>query len=372
MNDTQVTATVSAREISIVVPTFKERENVEILTKKLEAALEGVAWEVIFVDDDSPDGTADAVKELAQRDNRVRCILRVGRRGLAGATIEGMLSSSAPFIAVMDADLQHDEALLPRMLETLRNGNADLVVGSRYIEGGDAKGLAGGIRHRISQASTVVARSLLGVTIADPMSGFFMIRRDRFEPLVPKLSTQGFKILLDIVASSGGSLRIAELPYKFGQRQHGESKLDAQVAIDYIGLLLAKLTGDLISPRFFLFAAVGAFGVLVQLLALDIGLKLLSLPFAAAQVLAVFIAMTGNFILNNQLTYHDQRLKGFDFLRGLIGFYIVCAFGAVVNFGVAVTAFEHFGIWWLGGLAGAVAGAVWNFAISSSVVWRMK
>lgn len=371
MNEPQIDIAVGAREISIVVPTFKERQNVELLTDKLAAALHGLAWEVIFVDDDSPDGTAEAARELAQRDSRVRCLRRVGRRGLAGATIEGMLSSSAPFIAVMDADLQHDETLLPRMLETLRSGGADLVIGSRYIEGGVAEGLAGG-RRTISQAATMAARSLLGVHISDPMSGFFMIRRDRLEQLVPKLSTQGFKILLDIVVTGGNSLKIVELPYRFGTRLHGESKLDAQVAIDYIGLLLAKLTGDLISPRFFFFAAVGTFGVAVHLATLDIGLKVFSLPFAIAQVIAAVVAMTGNFILNNRLTYYDQRLAGWDFLRGLIGFYVVCSFGAVVNFGVAVTVFHHLAIWWLAGLAGAVAGAVWNFAISSSIVWRLK
>jgi len=371
MAEPQVGIAVGAPEISIVVPTFKERQNISLLVGKLAEALRGFAWEVIFVDDDSPDGTADIAKELGQRDIRVRCLRRVGRRGLAGATIEGMLASSARYVAVMDADMQHDETLLPRMGESLRAGEADLVVGSRYAEGGDAEAFAHR-RRTISQASTLIAKAMLGVRISDPLSGFFMIRRDRLEELAPRLSTQGFKVLLDIVATAGDRLKIIELPYRFGSRMHGESKLDSQAALAYLGLLVAKLTHDYVSPRFLFFALVGALGVAVHLAALDVGLKLLQLPFATAQVAATVVAMTSNFILNNSLTYRDERLTGWDFLRGLIGFYAVCAFGAVVNYGIAVSIFQHLPVWWLAGTAGALAGAVWNFAISSSLVWRLK
>ncbi|MEA2866283.1 MAG: dolichol-phosphate mannosyltransferase, partial [Bradyrhizobium sp.] len=235
-----------APQLSVVVPTFNERDNVTTLLQRLETALMGVAWEVIFVDDNSPDGTWDVVRALARQDSRVRCIRRIGRRGLSGACIEGILASSAPCAAVIDADLQHDETQLPKMLGLLQTGQADLVVGSRYIEGGSADSFDKQ-RAGASQLATEVAKRVLRVKIADPMSGFFMIRRDRFEQLAPQLSTQGFKILLDIVATARGDLRIKEIPFTFGSRLHGESKLDSMVALDFLGLVLAKLTHDVVS-----------------------------------------------------------------------------------------------------------------------------
>ena len=217
-------------QLSVVVPTFNERDNVTTLFRQLETALAGVAWEVIFVDDNSPDGTWDVVRGLAREDSRVRCIRRIGRRGLSGACIEGILASSAPCAAVIDADLQHDETQLPVMLALLQDGEADLVVGSRYVAGGSADSF-NRQRAGASQLATEVAKRVLRVKIADPMSGFFMIRRDRFEQLAPQLSTQGFKILLDIVATARGDLRVKEIPYAFGSRLHGESKLDSMVAL---------------------------------------------------------------------------------------------------------------------------------------------
>src|SRR5262245_15286016 len=175
--------------LSVVVPTFNERDNVAKLYRKLEATLTGIAWEVIFVDDNSPDGTWDVVRDLARQDGRVRCIRRIGRRGLSGACIEGILASSTPYAAVLDADLQHDETQLPKMLALLESGQAELVVGSRYIEGGSADSF-GKQRAGFSAFATRIAKRALGVAIADPMSGFFMIRRDRFEQLAPQLSTQ--------------------------------------------------------------------------------------------------------------------------------------------------------------------------------------
>jgi dolichol-phosphate mannosyltransferase len=302
--------------LSVVVPTFNERDNVSRLYQKLAAVLRGVAWEVIFVDDNSPDGTWDVVRGLARQDSRVRCIRRIGRRGLSGACIEGILASSAPFAAVMDADLQHDETKLPKMLQLLQSGEAELVVGSRYIEGGSADSFNRS-RAGASALATEVAKRTLGVSVADPMSGFFMIRRDRFEELAPKLSTQGFKILLDIVATAHGQLKTVEIPFSFGARLHGESKLDSMVALDFVGLVLAKLTNDIVSLRFLLFAMVGSIGLGVHLATLFVALSLFDVPFPAAQAAGALVAMTSNFILNNFLTYRDQRLKGLSILGGL-------------------------------------------------------
>ena len=366
----QGTAVVTP-EVSVVVPTFNERDNVVALLRKLETALAGIAWEVIYVDDNSPDGTWDVVRALAQQDSRVRCIRRIGRRGLSGACIEGILASSAPCAAVIDADLQHDETQLPKMLALLHGGEADLVVGSRYIEGGSAMSFDKQ-RAGASMLATEVAKRVLRVEIADPMSGFFMIRRDRFEQLAPQLSTQGFKILLDIVATARGSLRIREIPYTFGSRLHGESKLDSMVALDFLGLVLAKLTGDVVSLRFLLFAMVGSLGLLVHLVALFVALEVFNVPFPEAQACGALLAMTSNFLLNNFLTYRDQRLKGLGILRGLLLFYLVCSVGLIANVGVAFSVYDQEPIWWLAGAAGALMGVVWNYAMSGLFVWRRR
>ena len=363
--------TTGLPQLSVVVPTFNERDNVTVLYRRLEATLASIPWEVVFVDDNSPDGTWEVVRGLARQDPRVRCIRRIGRRGLSGACIEGILASSAPYAAVIDADLQHDETQLPKMVGLLQSGEAELVVGSRYIEGGSANSFNKS-RAGASQLATEVARRVLKVEIADPMSGFFMIRRDKFEQLAPQLSTQGFKILLDIVATADGKLRTLEVPFTFGSRQHGESKLDSMVALDFLGLVLAKLTHDVVSLRFLLFAMVGSIGLVVHLTTLFIALEIFNMPFPEAQAAGALVAMTSNFILNNFLTYRDQRLKGFAILGGLLLFYLVCSVGLFANVGVAFSVYDQEPIWWLAGAAGALMGVVWNYAMSGLFVWRKK
>src|ERR1700730_477013 len=362
---------IATPQPSVIVPTFNERDNVTTLFRRLEKTLAGTAWAAIFVDDNPPDGTWDVVRSLARQHLRVRCVRRIGRRGLSGACIEGILASSAPCVAVIDADLQHDETQLPKMLALLQGGEGDLVVGSRYIEGGSADSFDKQ-RAGASQLATEVAKRVLRVKIADPMSGFFMIRRDRFEQLAPQLSTQGFKILLDIVATARGNLRVKEIPYTFGSRLHGESKLDSMVALDFLGLVLAKLTHDAVSLRFLLCAMVGSIGLFVHLAALFVALKAFGLPFPAAQACGAVSAMTSNFILNNFLTYRDQRLKGFAILRGLLLFYLVCSVGLFANVGVAFSVSDQQPIWWLAGAAGALMGVVWNYAMSGLFVWRKR
>lgn len=357
-------------ELSVVLPTYKEKDNVAELIRRLDSALAGVEWEAIFVDDNSPDGTAEAAKRIAATDLRVRCLKRVGRRGLAGACIEGMLSSSAPYVAVMDADLQHDERILTAMLETLRTGKADLVAASRHIEGGSAASLEKS-RGTISKVATALTRNVLSVPLSDPMSGFFMMRRDRFDAVAPKLSPVGFKILLDIVATAGPGLRVAEQSYVFGKREQGESKFNVQIGLEFLGLLLAKLTGDLVDPRFIFFALVGTTGLAVHLVVLK--LALLSGPnFATAQSIATFVAMTSNFFLNNELTYRDRRLKGLAMFGGFLGFCAIGSVGALTNVGLANWLYSERSVWWVAGAAGAIMGALWNYALSSLFVWRTR
>jgi dolichol-phosphate mannosyltransferase len=358
-------------ELSIVLPTYKERDNVAELVRRLDVALAGIVWEAIFVDDNSPDGTAETAKALAARDPRVRCLRRVGRRGLAGACIEGILSSSAPFVAVMDADLQHDEKVLVAMLEKLRGGTCDLVAATRYVEGGSADSFSE-MRGSISRMATTITQKLLDVPLSDPMSGFFMLRRDRFDAIADRLSPAGFKILLDIVATAGPSLRVAEQSYVFGKREQGESKFNVQVGVEFLGLILAKLTGDLVDPRFIFFATVGALGLIVHLIVLKIALLSGASPFYVAQAIATFVALCSNFVLNNELTYRDRRLKGLSIVTGFVVFCLFCSFGALTNIGIANWLYSEEPVWWVAGAAGAVMGLFWNYAMSSLFVWRTR
>jgi dolichol-phosphate mannosyltransferase len=357
-----------APELGIIVPTFNERTNVPLLVERLERLLTSCDWEVVFVDDNSPDGTAAAARAIGEGDSRVRCIRRIGRRGLAGACLEGMLASQARYVAVMDADLQHDESQLLDMLQYLRSGRADLVVASRYLQGGSAAGLSKN-RSRASRWSNALVRVLLGIDLTDPMSGYFMIRRDAFEALAPALSSQGFKILLDILATGRDNLRTIELPTIFRERRHGESKLDLKIALDFAALVMAKLTNDAVSFRFLMFSLVGLSGIAVHMAILSLVL-LTGIAFAVAQSIAAVGAMSWNFVLNNLFTYRDQRLSGWRFLTGLIRFQLICAIGAVANVGLAIFIYGGTHIWWTAGLAGVLIGAVWNYAVTSAFVWR--
>ena len=355
--------------LTIVVPTLNERDNVKPLIALLDTALANVNWEVMFVDDDSTDDTARRIRALALVDPRVRCIQRIGRRGLSTACIEGVLASSAPYVAVMDADLQHDEALLPRMLEILLTENVDVVIGSRYAAGGGLGNWAGN-RAWISRLGTRLARLVCNQDIADPLSGFFMCRRDVFEDVVRRLSGHGFKILLDLLASSSRPLRVCELPFEFRTRRHGESKLDTLVVWEYFALLADKLFGRIVPIRFALFASIGAVGLAVHMPVLWGGLHFAALSFGAAQSIATLAAMTSNFFLNNILTYRDQRLRGWRMLRGLLTFYAICAIGATANVGIASYLFNANQTWWVAGVLGVIIGAVWNYAMSSIFTWR--
>ncbi|HWI87217.1 MAG TPA: glycosyltransferase family 2 protein [Sphingomonas sp.] len=370
MADASMTYLLPA-ELSIIVPTFNESKNVELLAEAVAAALPGVRWEMIYVDDNSPDGTSEKVRGMALRDPRIRVIHRHNRRGLATACIEGILASAAPYTAVMDSDLQHDERILGAMLDRIRQGDVDLVVGSRYTEGG---GMGDWNRKRVmaSKIATRLAVKLTRTPISDPMSGFFMIRRDAFLRSLPNLSSVGFKILLDIAASAPEPLRVAEVPFTFRTRQHGESKLDSLVLWEYLQLILDKAFGHLIPARFMSFALVGGFGVFVHFLILTIMFKAAGATFGVAQATASVISISNNFFLNNALTYRDQRLKGRALFFGWVTFNLVCATGAAANIGVADWLFEGKINWIFSAIAGVMVSVVWNYAMSSLFTWRRR
>jgi dolichol-phosphate mannosyltransferase len=361
----------STAELAVVIPVLNECDNVALMVERLTRALADIRWEAIFVDDDSQDGTADVVRALARLQSNVRCVQRLGRRGLASACIEGILSSAAPYIAVMDGDLQHDEALLPQMLAQIKAERLDVVVASRYTEAGSV-GEWQRSRVVISDVAGRLGRLVVKADLTDPMSGYFMVERNAFTAAMRSLSGQGFKILLDLFASSPRPLKFAEVPLTFRQRLYGDSKLDTMVAWEYLMLVLQKLVGPAVPVRFLLFSMIGALGVGTHLLTLWFGTHMLSIAFPIAQAVATVVAMTGNFLLNNLFTYRDRRLRGRRLITGLISFYAVCGAGGAANVGVASYVLGGHHSWWLAGLAGAAVSAVWNYAMSSIFTWSPR
>ena len=358
--------------LSIIVPTFCEAQNIPVLFERFKRALAGLDWEMIVVDDDSPDGTAEIAFDLAARDKRIRCIRRVGRNGLAGAVIEGFLSSSAPLVGVIDGDLQHDESILPKMAQALNFGDFNLAIATRVSDAAQPDGLSPA-RQKLSDAGARIFRRISGLEVTDPMSGFFVIRREIIARIARKLSPDGFKILADILLSEGRGLRIVETPYVFRQRQAGESKLSPLVGIEFIGLLVHHASAGFLPLRFVLFASIGGIGLLVHLAVLRVLLNIWGAEnFVACQLAATLAAITSNFLLNNEITYRANRYRGVSKLAGLALFALLCSVGVVANIDIAswMFAFDH--IWWVAGFSGALVGVVWNYAVSTAFVWRRR
>jgi dolichol-phosphate mannosyltransferase len=355
--------------LAIVVPTLNERENVARLLDLLALALADIEWEAVFVDDGSRDGTPEFLTKVSRRDRRVRLIRRVGRRGLSSAVMEGMLASTAPVVAVIDADLQHDERILPDLHRAVASGEADMAVGTRYAEGGST-GEWSAHRRAISRLATRLAVTIAGTRISDPMSGFFAIDRECLLRAAPNVSGVGYKLLLDIAASSPTPLRIAERPYTFRTREAGDSKLDSAIVLQYLELLAEKSVGRVVPIRFVKFALVGLLGVAVHVGLLFAMLDLAGQSFRISQTIAVLSAICFNFLLNNQFTYRDRRLRGWRAATGLLSFATVCSAGALANVGIGLMLFREHSAWWLAGIAGAAVGSVWNYTMGTLLTWR--
>jgi dolichol-phosphate mannosyltransferase len=356
--------------LSVVVPTYQESTNIPVLFERIKVALKDVPWELIVVDDDSPDGTSNVAFALAAEDRRLRCLRRVNRSGLAGAVIEGWMSSSADFVAVIDGDLQHDESILPAMYDALAKGSGNLAIATRLRDPGAGAGLSPA-RQALSDLGAWFFRQIAGAAIADPMSGFFMIRREVVSRLAPRLSPDGFKILVDIILSAGGGLTIVEVPYVFRKRLAGESKLTPLVGIDFLGLVVHHATAELLPIRFVLFASIGAVGLVVHIAALSAALHWFRmLTFDSGQGIATLLAMASNFILNNEITYRAYRYRGPSLIGGFAAFAAGCSVGALANIDVASWLYSANQTWWVAGLAGALLSVVWNYAVSTNLVWR--
>ncbi|SHF17841.1 dolichol-phosphate mannosyltransferase [Kaistia soli DSM 19436] len=361
-----------APELAIVVPSFNERDNIKSLYEKVTTALAGVPFEFIVVDDNSPDGTAELTKELSRQHSNIRCIRRFGRRGLSSACVEGMASTAAPYVAVIDADHQHDERILPEMLAAAKAG-ADIAIGSRFVEDGSVgKGLSS-TRLKGSEFATRLASFIVGRDISDPMSGFFLMPRRKFEEVAPFLNRDGFKILLDILATSarhGAPLSVREVGYSFRERNAGESKMSSIIVVQFLGLWLSQLTNGRLPMSFLLFAMVGISGLLVHLAVLWLTNVVLAIGFVAAQIVATLSAMVWNFFLNNTLTYADRKLKGRKMVIGLIEFIAICSVGGIASVSVASNIYASEPQPLVAGVAGALMSAVFNYCVTRAYTWK--
>ena len=359
--------------LTIIIPTFNEVDNIEEIIKRIQLTLFNINYKILFIDDNSADGTANRIKKIQELDNKIDLIVRFGRRGLASACIEGILHSKSDLIVVMDCDLQHDEKIIPEMYDFFKkHPKLDLVIGSRHIDKGKASTGFSKIRDIGSRVAIKLTNSLLNINISDPMSGFFMLKRSSILSSVEKLQHSGFKILADILALNRGKLNIKEIGYKFRKRLSGESKMSFKIVIELIALILSHLSFRLLSVRFILFGIVGTSGILVQLFSTFILMNIAEFGFLLAHILSVMIAMTSNFTLNNFITFNEKSLLGTNYFRGLISFYIVCSVGALLNVAVADFLFSNLGIWVIASLIGALLGALWNFMLSSIFTWQIR
>lgn len=358
-------------ELSIIVPVLNERSNLLPLVAALETVLGGHDYEVMFVDDDSRDGTPALARTLAQQNSRVRVIQRIGRRGLASAAIEGMLATSSPYLAVMDGDMQHDESILPVMLAKLKSEALDIVIGTRNAEGGEMGDFSAS-RQKLSQLGRKLSNLVCRAEISDPMSGYFVVTRPYFHEVAHSLSSTGFKILLDLIASSRRPVRLGEVGYTFRSRVRGRSKLDILVGLEYLQLLLDKALGGWIPVSYLIFSLVGAFGLVANLLLIYATMRIWPVSFPAAQAIGSALVIAINFFLNNRLTFRSARLKGARMFQGLVLFYVACSIGLIFNLTAARGLGEYGVHWYWASLVGVLIGSVWNYWVTSVLIWQIR
>jgi len=359
-------------ELAIIVPTLNEVENVEPFVDALERALDGVAWEAVFVDDGSTDGTGARLDALAAAHDNLRVIHRAGRSGLASACCEGIEATAAPFVAVIDADHQYDEALLPDMLRAVRDEDAEIAIASRFAPGADAAAMASPWRERFGRWAGRASRLITRAPTTDPLSGCFVMRRALYDAVSPRLTGRGSKLLVDILTSLRRPVPVRDLAVVLRPRRSGASKTGVLAMLELLLLVLDKLFLGLIPTGFILYILVGLIGLAVHIALLGLLFRIVGLYFFVSQAVATIVAMTVNFHFNNVITFRDRRLSGRAAAGGLMTFYAACSIGAVINLAVAQFLFDRGLIWILAGISGAVVGAVWNYVMNATFTWKRR
>jgi dolichol-phosphate mannosyltransferase len=354
--------------LSVIIPTYNERDNIIPLVERIHQALSGHEYRLLFVDDDSHDGTAELARSLSSK-YPVSVIVRQDKKGLASAVVDGLKHTGGETVAVMDADLQHPPEVMPAMLEAMNNG-ADIAIGSRYITGGGCQGW-GLIRRIISRTAIFLAHLLLPSTrnVKDPMSGFFMFRRQSVADA--DLKPFGYKILLEILVL-GNLYHAVEVPYIFRTRSHGESKLSSRQQIEYLRHIysLMRRTGE--TWRIIKFCLVGISGIFVNEGLLWILAQLAGLPLVIASPISIECSIISNFTLNNFFTFHDRRSLALkSTLYRLLKFNLVSLGGLAINLGVLLFFTHVIGVYYLvANLFGIVVAFIWNYILSTWWTWR--
>lgn len=359
-----------SKAISIIIPTYNERDNIIPLVERIDHALSNCEHEIVFVDDDSSDGTADIAASLAPK-YPVKVIVRKNKRGLASAVVDGISHANGQIIAVMDADLQHPPEVIPDLFQAV-NGDADIAIASRYVDGGGCQGWSLS-RKILSKGAAVLAHLLLPRTrqFKDPLAGFFMF--DRKVIADAQLQPTGYKILLEILLE-GEFQKTAEVPYTFRVRSSGESKLNAQQQIDYLKHVysLMKRKGEL--RRFVIFCLVGLSGVLVNMSLLWSLTEFVGFPYLVSAAFGIESSIISNFILNDHFTFPDRRSHtAKSFLRRLVKFNLVSLAGLALNMTVLWLLTEVFGLYYLlSNLCGIVVATLWNYLVNSWWTWKYQ
>jgi dolichol-phosphate mannosyltransferase len=352
--------------VSVVVPTYNEAGNIAMIYDGLAQALAGRAWELVVVDDDSPDGTADAVRALGQRHDNVRCIQRVQERGLCSAVHWGVQAAHGEVIVVMDGDLQHEPALIPKMLEALQTGH-DIVSGSRFLAGAAEKGLSDR-RRRLSDWGNRLTNRFLGTALSDPLTGFFATPRRLFLDSIPLMQADGFKVFFDLLYHNR-KVTVRELPFDFQRRRHGQSKLELYVLWLLVCDIASKLSRGMLPPRLISFVGVGLIGSIFHFAILYASMDL-GAVFWVAQTIATVVAMVFNFTINNVLTYSDDRLRGGAFYKGLLLYSLIASVGIVANVSTAqITYISLKGHTFIAATTGLVIDVIWRFVVSNRLIW---
>jgi dolichol-phosphate mannosyltransferase len=357
---------MTAPQVSVVVPTYNEAGNVAMIYDGLARALAGRSWELVVVDDDSPDGTGDAVRDLGRKHDNVRCIQRVQERGLCSAVHWGVQAAHGEVIVVMDGDLQHEPALIPKMLEALQSGH-DIVSGSRFLEGATEKGLSDR-RRRLSDWGNRLTNRFLGTALSDPLTGFFATSRRLFLDSIPLMQADGFKVFFDLVYHNR-NVTIRELPFDFQRRQHGQSKRQLYVLWLLACDIVSKLSRGMLPPRLISFVGVGLIGSIFHFSVLYACMGL-GAVFWLAQAIATVVAMVFNFTINNVLTYSDDRLRGRAFYKGLLLYSLIASVGIVANVSTAqITYMRLQGHTFIAATTGLVIDVIWRFVVSNRLIW---
>lgn len=375
--------------VSVITPTFNEADNVPILVDRIHRALGELPHEIVIADDDSPDRTWEVAERLAADDPSIVVMRRFHDPGLSASVLDGMSVARGETLAVIDADLQHDPSILPQMVDVVRRGDADVVVGSRSTSGGGYGDWSAG-RRVVSWIATLIARVLLRVPVSDPMSGYFVVARGTYERTAPHINPRGFKILLEFIGRDR-SLRVQEIGYEFSNRVHGETKLNRSVIRSYLLGVAELRVGRQINPTFVLYALVGMVGLAVNSLAfwaaervgfpmVDTGLNDEIDPIATSFLFSVQLSILVLFVLNNQFTFWEHRYRGWAAVPAFAVYEVMSLVGTGVH--VAVFTFlqeSGFLLSFLGGstrvvhnLIGAVTALIMNWYLNTTYLWRRR